>query len=257
MGMKSILKAAAVLLLSALMFMPVSVSAAAINTGVICYHSVTDNPLHYDTYRISAEEFENDIKYFKDNGYNFLMPKEMWYAQPGAKNIVLTFDDGYEDFYDVVFPILEKYEVKAAVYIIGSEIDKTGYLKSWQIKELDSSGLVEIGNHTTIMHTYNFSLSVLKNNEIIINEYIEDIKDCSSRVYAITGRGTESFSYPNGIYTDRLDKVIRGNLGYTTTFSTDYGIVKTQQDILKPMKRLYRVHGDTPELIESRIKSFI
>ena len=250
------LKAAVLLLVfTAVLSAPFCAFARTIHTAVLCYHGVTDNPLHYDTYRISAAEFESDLQYFTSQGYTFLLPREMWNASSGAKNIVLTFDDGYEDFDTVVYPLLQKYGVKAAVFIIGSKIDKTNYLKSWQIKELYNSGLVEIGNHTTIMHTYEYPLSVLKTNELIINEYIEDVKDCSARVAAITGRGTESFSYPNGRYTERLDRVIRDNLGYTTTFSTDYGLVYTQDDVLHPMDRIYRIHGDTPQKIESMIES--
>ena len=234
-----------------------AVYANDLDIGVICYHSISDNPLRYSEYCISNSEFEDDIKYFSENGYTFLKPNEMWYASPDDKNIVITSDDGYDNFYECAFPILKKYNAKAVVFIVGSKIDKYGYLKSWQIKEMSDSGLVEIGNHTFIMHKR--SNDVLKSyyqNETLINDTIEDVKDCSGKIYGITGHGTESFSYPYGIYTDRLDKIIRTNLGYTTTFTTEYGIVKTQQDILKPMKRIYRVHGDTPQDIENKINSF-
>ena len=240
--------------LTALLLLPVSASAA-IDAAVICYHSATDDPLILNPFRISDDELESDLKYYIEQGYTFLLPKEMWYAKDGAKNIVLTFDDGYDDFYDVVFPLLKKYNAKAAVYIIGSEIDKTGYLSSEQIKELDASGIVEIGNHTTIMHTYSYPLSTLETNELVINEYIEDIKDCSRRISEITGHGTESFAYPSGRYTLRLDRIIRQNLGYTTTFTTDHGLVKNRSDITGPMKRIYRNHGDTPAGIAGEIEA--
>ncbi len=239
-----------------IMLFGVSAAAADVNIGVICYHSITDNPLKYSEYCISSGEFEDDIKYFAENGYTFLKPSEMWYADTNAKNIVITSDDGYEDFYECAFPVLKKYGAKAVVFIIGSKIDKHGYLKSWQIKEMDESGLVEIGNHTTIMHRRpNDVLKGYFENETYLNEYIEDIKDCSARIYEILGHGTESFSYPYGLYTDRLDRIIRTNLGYTTTFTTDFGLVKTQSDILTPMKRIYRIHGDMPQDIENKINA--
>ncbi len=246
-----------IIALIAVMLISSAAYANDLDIGVLCYHSISDNPLRYSKYCISNAEFEYDIKYFSENGYTFLKPNEMWYASPDDKNIVITSDDGYDNFYECAFPILKKYNAKAVVYIIGSKIDKDGYLKSWQIKEMSDSGLVEIGNHTFIMHKR--SNDVLKSyyqNEILINDTIEDVKDCSGKIYNITGHGAESFSYPYGIYTDRLDKIIRTNLGYTTTFTTEYGIVKTQQDILKPMKRIYRIHGDMPQDIENKINSF-
>lgn len=225
-----------------------------LDIAAICYHSVTDNPLLLSTYKISEDELRADMEYFTSLGYTFMKPCEMWLAQPG-KNMVLTFDDGYDDFYDVVFPILQEYNAKAVVYIIGSEIDKAGYLKSWQIKELDDSGLVEIGNHTTIVHNYGWTRNDYSNDIMKVNELIEDAKDCSNRIYNILGHGTESFAYPSGQYTYQLDNILRNNLGYTTTFTTDYGIVKYRSSISSPMKRVYRIHGDTPQKIENLINN--
>ncbi len=235
-----------------LTFTTTPTNAQNLNIAAICYHSVTDNPLTVSRYRISDAEFSADLEHFTSLGYTFLKPSEMWYAEPG-KNMVLTFDDGYDDFYEVVFPLLKKYNAKAVVYIIGSEIDKAGYLKSWQIKELDESGLVEIGNHTTIVHNYYWKREDYLRDAMKVEEFVEDVKNCSARLYRILGHGTQSVAYPYGQYTEQLDRILRYNLGYTTTFSTEHGIVRTQQDILKPMKRLYRIHGDTPQDIIWRI----
>ena len=245
------------LIAAMLLLLVIPVNAQALDIGVICYHSITDNPLKYSQYCISNDEFEEDVKYFSENGYTFLKASEMWDADPNAKNIVLTSDDGYDNFYEWVFPILKKYNAKAVVFLIGSRIDKDGYLKSWQIKEMDESGLVEIGNHTNIMHRrQNNVLNSYFNDETLLEEYVNDIKDCSAKVYEILGHGTESFSYPYGLYTDRLERVIRVNLGYNTTFTTKPGIVNSQEDILYPMRRIYRVHGDHPWEIEAKINEY-
>lgn len=241
---------------AAAMLFGMTALAEDLDIAVICYHSITDNPLKYSQYCISNEEFEDDIRYFSENGYTFLKPSEMWYADPNDKNVVITSDDGYDDFYECAFPILKKYNAKAAVFMIGTKIDKYGYLKSWQLKELDQSGLVEIGNHTTIMHKRpNNVLESYLYDEIYLNEYVEDIKECSARIYEVLGHGTESFSYPYGLYTDRLERTVRTNLGYTTTFITNFGMVNTREDILSPIKRIYRVHGDSPQDIENKINS--
>ena len=232
----------------------VSAQAQELDIAAVCYHSVTDNPLVLSESRISDGELRADLEYFTSLGYTFMKPCDMWYAQPG-KNMVLTFDDGYEDFYEVIFPLLKEYNAKAVVYIIASEIDKAGYLKSWQIKELDDSGLVEIGNHTTIVHNYGWMRKDYIADAMKVNEFMEDVKDCSERIYNILGHGTESIAYPSGQYTEKMDRILRDNLGYTTTFTTDYGIVRTQKDILSPMKRVYRIHGDTPQKLEKMINA--
>lgn len=242
-----------VLFAAAILGITVEASAQDLNIAVLCYHDVSNNPLKWQPYCISGAEMEEDLKYFTDKGYTFMKPNEMWNASPNNKNIVLTFDDGYEGIYNVVFPLLKEYNAKAAVYMITSEIDKKGFLTSEQIKEMDASGLVEIGNHTNIMHSCGYKPKDYQADQILLNDYVEDVKDASSKIYAITGHGTESIAYPGGDYTIQMDNIIRMNLGYTTTFTTDYGIVKTQKDILKPMRRIYRDHNVSPEQIEQKI----
>lgn len=224
----------------------------AMQIAALCYHAVSNSPFELSTYRISDTEMESDLQYFTDNEYTFFKPCEMWLAK-STKNIVLTFDDGYEDFYNIVFPLLQKYNAKAAVYIIGSRIDKTGYLKSWQIKEMDDSGLVEIGNHTNIIHYYPYTSSIYANNPTLVNDFIEDVKDCSSKIYAITGHGTESLAYPSGQYTTKMDRILKVNLGYTTTFTTDYGIIDEVEEVAAPMKRVYRIHGESTNDLVKKI----
>ncbi len=242
------------LLLVLLIIIGIPVYVNAQTTGVLCYHGISSNPLKNDEYCIKTSEFEDDLQYFINKGYSFLKPCEMWYAE-GDKNIVITSDDGYEDFYTDVFPLLKKYKVKAAVFVISSMIDKTGYLKSWQIKEMHDSGLVEIGNHTHIIHRRKKDvLENWYNDTIMLNQVFYDIERCSKKVEQITGKATESIAYPYGLYTEELNNTVRNTMGFTTSFSTEHGIVKSKDDFSKPLKRIYRVLGDTPQKIEEMIE---
>lgn len=246
---------ALIISVSVMILLSVTAAAQTMNIPILCYHDVSNNPFKWSDYTISGSEMEDDIRYFKENGYKYIMPKDMWYANPNDKNIVMSFDDGYESMYTHVFPLLKKYNVKAVMYIIGAKIDKHGYLKSWQIKAMDESGLVEIGNHTNIMHTYQYTVDEFNSNPIILKDFIEDVKDCSAKIYNILGHGTESLAYPSGRYTAQMDNIIHTNLGYTTTMSTNHGLVRNQSDIAWAMNRVYRNHGTTPKKIEQTINS--
>lgn len=238
----------------ALAFLGISASAQTI--GVLCYHSISNNPLKYSPYCISTQEFEEDVKYFLQQGYNIVKPCNMWYAE-GDKNIVLTSDDGYEDFYYNVFPILKKYNACAAVYVMSSRIDKSGYLKSWQIKEMHDSGLVEIGNHMHIMHRRGMeTLKGYYNDETMLNEAVLDIQRCSDEIEKITGKPTESMAYPFGVSTPKLDSILKNEMGFTTSFSTDPGILKSRHDFQKPIKRIYRNHGHVPQDMIDAINNY-
>jgi len=244
----------ALLLLSIAALSP-SAYAEVVNNAAICYHAVTKSPLELAKYTISEKELEEDIKYFTKNGTEIVTPSEMYHKNK-KNSVILTFDDGYEDFYTVVFPLLKKYNVKAVVYIISSRINKKGYLKDWQIKELDASGLVEIGNHTHIIHMYPYRKQDYANSNTLVNDFVADAKECDDRLKKILGHGIESLAYPSGQYTAALDKAIRTKLGYTTTFATDFGIIKNNTDMSSPMRRVYHEHEVTTQEVAQRINRF-
>jgi peptidoglycan/xylan/chitin deacetylase (PgdA/CDA1 family) len=61
--------------------------------------------------------------------------------------VSFIFDDGCSSVYDVVFPLFEKYDIVGDVAIVGSYLNKKGYLTSEQVKELIEVGW-SLGDHT-------------------------------------------------------------------------------------------------------------
>ncbi len=83
---------------------------------ILVYHYVEYVKDRGDKIRISLNIqpniFESQIKTLKQAGYTFMMPKQIPDLFSGkisvpAKPIILSFDDGYKDFYTDVFPILK------------------------------------------------------------------------------------------------------------------------------------------------------
>lgn len=66
--------------------------------------------------------------------------------------VVVTFDDGYRDFYDHALPLLVRHSVPAVLYLATGLIDgvsPNALGLSWaQLAEAVSTGLVTIGSHT-------------------------------------------------------------------------------------------------------------
>ena len=140
---------------------------------------------------------------------------------------------------------------------MSARINKSGYLKDWQIKEMHDSGLVEIGNHMHIMHRRGMeTLRGYYNDEVMLKEALSDIQRCSDEIKNITGKATESMAFPYGVYTDRLNSILRDEMGFTTSFSTYPGILKERSDFQKPIKRIYRCHGDTPQKMVETINKY-
>ena len=75
---------------------------------------------------------------------------------PDSRIVCLFFDDGYQNQYDVVYPILNKYNFKATFSIITSVIGTgTGlyqYMSLDELKDLANNGM-DIGSHS-ITHAH-------------------------------------------------------------------------------------------------------
>ena len=86
------------------------------NITVLCYHRVIDVPL--DTWKITVrnELFERELEYFK-NHYIILNSDGEWKIPENRRGVVITFDDGYEDAYTNILPLLEKYDAPATFFI--------------------------------------------------------------------------------------------------------------------------------------------
>jgi peptidoglycan/xylan/chitin deacetylase (PgdA/CDA1 family) len=119
---------------------------------ILCYHQFTHNSSAAHRLELTADAFEQQIRYLLDNGYQLLSFSEVDDILQGgrpipARGVVLTIDDGYRSVYDVAWPILKKYRVRATLFIYTDFVG-AGKALSWeQMQEMASSGLIEIQSH--------------------------------------------------------------------------------------------------------------
>lgn len=89
--------------------------------NVLMYHRV--GSFEKDPFELAIDDstFEEQVKHLKEN-YTILKSDARW-SDIDEKSVVLTFDDGYVDFYSKVYPVLKKYNVPATVFISTGNID--------------------------------------------------------------------------------------------------------------------------------------
>ena len=118
---------------------------------ILCYHQFTEGKATHQL-ELNAREFEKQIKYLLDNDYHILSFAEVREIIQGnrpipRRGVVLTIDDGYRSVYDVAWPILKKYNVKATLFNYSDFIGAPAALTWEQIKEMSASGLIEMESH--------------------------------------------------------------------------------------------------------------
>jgi peptidoglycan/xylan/chitin deacetylase (PgdA/CDA1 family) len=121
------------------------------------YHHVADQEIAkqggYTSLTVYPDYFKEQMTYLLSKGYNFLSLRDLINFFDGnipipKNSVLLTFDDGYEDFYTNVFPILKEFNIKATMFLPTGLMENPGYLTWGQISEMSGSGLVYFGNHT-------------------------------------------------------------------------------------------------------------
>ena len=91
---------------------------------VLTYHRV-GNPLEceYDrgVFSATAEQFDEQIGYFKKSFVVSTLAEAQWMAAAPGRirgiRVLITFDDGYVDNYEVAFPILRAHGVEATFFL--------------------------------------------------------------------------------------------------------------------------------------------
>lgn len=194
-----------------------------IHVPILMYHYVEYVKDKGDTIRqslaLTPYTFEEQVKTLAEYGYTFMTNAEVAEVFEGKtglpdKPIVLTFDDGYRDFYIDVYPILKKYNAKATAYIISGFLDHPNNMKTSQLLEIARDGLVEIGAHT-VNHAWLKGLP----QKTVLYELIQSKKDLE----ALIGRPVVSFEYPYGAFDVPSIKAV-AQVGFTSAVSTVPGI---------------------------------
>ena len=182
-----------------------------VNFAILLYHHIgTFNPnIKYYKLSVSTSSFERQISYLTEKGYKFMKLKDACdYAKINsttpAKTVILTFDDGYRDFYTNAYPILKKYNVPATFFIITSDIGKRGNVTWGMMKELNGSGLVEIGSHT---------VNHLDLDKLTQEKIVAQLQDSKMILEKNLGLTIFSLSYPFGYFNNEVEKIASA-IGY-------------------------------------------
>jgi len=206
---------------------------------ILMYHYVrplpgNDDPLG-QRLSVSPEMFAAQMDWLAQHGYTPITLADLAAIRSGempapARPIVLTFDDGYRDFYENAWPILRGHRFRATVFVITGSVGRPAYLTWGMIRELDRSGLIEIGGHT-VHHT----------DLTQIADPTAEIEDCARELQRELGHPVRSFAYPAGKFDARVEAATRA-ADFTLAVTTRPGWATPDDDPLA-LPRV-RVSGD-------------
>jgi peptidoglycan/xylan/chitin deacetylase (PgdA/CDA1 family) len=169
------------------------------------------------------------------------------------KLVALTFDDGYQDFFENAYPVLVRYRYPSTVFLVS---DLIGRENSWEkdprmggrrlldwgaIHEIKKKG-VSFGSHSRT-HPFLSGLS----SETAKDEIYNSKAHLEERLQL----PVDSFCYPYGDYDARAVEMVKG-AGYTLAVTTKRGLVHKGSDRYE-MRRSFIRSGTNPFLFFLRL----
>jgi len=242
-----------------------------IEVPIVMYHSIMKSSKEMGKYVITPTEFESDLRYLKEHDYETITMTDLInyvynnFELP-PKPVIITFDDGNFNNYIFGKPLLQKYEMKAVISIVGEYAESFSKsppptnnpdyaFASWdQIKVMSDSELFEIQNHTYSLHSTNkkrYGIKRIQGDslESYQNMLNADIVKLQDKLKETTGMSPNTFTYPFG-YMNKESKPILKELGFKATLSCAEGINiinRNKLDVLFGLKRNNRPHGISSE----------
>lgn len=208
---------------------------------ILMYHYVSELPGDADVYRrdltVSPAAFDAQMEYLDETGYHPVTLTDVYmYLAEGYplpdKPVVLTFDDGYRDAYEVVFPRLLEYGFPGTFFVLATpaHYESEAYLTWTQMKEMSDAGMdiqAHGRDHVDLRgRSYDF--------------LVYQVLGISEAIAHHTDRVPRFFCYPSGRWDEDVIDVLE-SAGYWGAVTTEWGTTHTYEDLFV-MPRL-RVRG--------------
>lgn len=164
-----------------------------VNVPVLMYHAVSDDMWGINELFVSPSSMDEQLAYLVENGYDAIWFEDLAHVADYDKPVILTFDDGYDDNYTELLPLLQKYNVKATVFVIGNAVGMSHKMTEEQIREMAASGLVSIQSHG---YTHD-------DMDVMGEETLEfELSETKKVITRMTGRIPYVLCYPTGKYSN-------------------------------------------------------
>lgn len=240
---------------------------------ILSYHEIADKSETLNsTYAVTPLNFEKQVNWLINNGYHFIGIDDILAYRKTSKPlpdraVLITFDDGYQSVYDNAYPIIKKYKIPTVIAVVGSwlrgkekvsfsghMIERSKFLGQEEIKEMMSSGLVEIASHSYLLHEGilgnpqgNTQPAVTTREWLSDKARYEDEESYQQRVYndllenstfleKYTGQKPRVMVWPYGHYNKKVNKIAE-KLGMSIGLTLEDG----SNTRITPLQELRRI----------------
>lgn len=206
---------------------------AACATPILMYHRITGAP-HPDLarYAVSPAMFDAQMRLLRRHGF-WTPTLAQWGAAIAAcqplpgRPVIVSFDDGYVDFAEQAWPILQRQAMGASLFVVT---DKVGGVADWDgvtTPLLDWSALAQLQEEGVEIGAHGASHTRLTRAPISVAE--AEGRRARAALRTHLGRDSTMFCYPHGGGDAAVRAAIRA-AGYTLGLCATPGISDLSSD---------------------------
>lgn len=191
----------------------------------LMFHNISE-PLTREEgrYSIAPRRFRRLMRWFRAMGYRTLTTAGWLANSIPAKHVLLTFDDGYDNLYQELLPLVIEHGYTPVIYLV---VERIGGTNEWdqkrglrarnlltleQIREMQKHG-VEFGSHS-LTHPWLPGLSDA--------QLRREVGDSKHRLEDLLSVEVISFAYPYGGVDERVRAQV-AEAGYQLAFTAEPG----------------------------------
>jgi len=171
---------------------------------ILTYHKIATGRANDagEFYTITRDDLDSQFCALRTRGYRCLRIDELLSGGPPPPNCcLLTFDDGTQDHYDIVLPLLEEHKFQGVFFVCTGKFDLPGFLTRAKVGDMAQRGHI-IGCHSDRNHRL----------DRITDEQIRERIALSRRVLTeVVGTPPVLFAPPGGYINAHVRNVVLAN----------------------------------------------
>lgn len=215
--------------------------------AILTYHSIGESSSPIATV---AAEFQRQIEALVNSDIRIVPLAELLAST--EPTVALTFDDGYLDFYEQAWPILQRHKLPASVFLITSTLDGGNHegrrCLNWShVEELRSTGIT-FGAHTAT-HPNLAHVDEQRGEQ--------EILDSKRAIEDRFGEAVTEFCYPFGVSTGPLRAFVREHFEIGCSTQLDFLSHSSSREHLERLDSYYLRGRPVDRLFSRSMRTYI
>jgi peptidoglycan/xylan/chitin deacetylase (PgdA/CDA1 family) len=196
---------------------------------VLAYHRIADEgPPGLARHRVGAAAFAAQMAWLRRHGYHAIVADELaWFLQHRhpfvGRPVMITFDDGYQDFAERAWPLLRRHDFRAEVFVVT---DLVGGRADWDRHAGEPAPLMDAQTIAALARQGARFGSHLASHRgadgLSTHELAEELLRSHRAIARWTGLQPCAMAAPFGVTDQRLQR-LAAECGYRIGFSTESG----------------------------------